>query len=216
MPPLPRRTRAPPHRLQHEQEDHALQSRELAQLLTAIRFSNRSSQPVSNSDTDSGSDTDGDSAERGEEENDEKDEKEEEEVDEGCLFSSLKLTDKEKTEYAKDKDAEEEAGWKKVSAPIAVHTFNPVDATLPRPILQGLTTPLDFFHALLPPTFMDDLTERTNAYAEKRQARGKENIPTAISTRAHEEKLEEKHPLMEPTSSQDEERVRDVQRACPR
>ena len=52
------------------------------------------------------------------------------------------------------------------------------------PVLNGCTTPLHFFHALLPLTLFDHVTERTNAYAENLHARGKENTPPSLSTRS--------------------------------
>jgi hypothetical protein len=92
------------------------------------------------------------------------------------------LDEKVRDKYDEVVEDEEKRGWTTYS-PITVKPF--VTAPMTVPVLNGCTTPLDFFHALLPLTFFDHVTERTNAYAEGRHALGKENTPPSLSTRAH-------------------------------
>lgn len=158
----PSRVRSQPHRLAHEQEDEQLRGDEMAALLTAIRLSTEPADDSTDSDSDAGED-----------ESDEK-------VDEAKLVSSL--DEKEREIYNKRRAEEEKDGWTTQHSSITVQSFLPPPA-VPRPILAGCTTPLHFFHALLPPTFIDYLVERTNVYGEGHAAGGQENRPPAASTR---------------------------------
>ena len=120
---------------------------ELSQLLYAMRLS------VASDGEESGSEED--------EENDE--------VDEMSLVSQVPKEEKKKWEEAWED--EEKEGWSRQHSPLLVHPFN----SKPPPPLASCTTPLDFFHAMIPLTFFTYITENINAYAEATRGAGKEN-----------------------------------------
>jgi hypothetical protein len=185
-PPLPPRVRSQPQRLAHEQEDERLHADEAAELLRAMRLSIH---------PESGSETDTDSNDDSEEKSDGEDE---DEVDEEALIDSL--DGKEREKYDAVVEDEEKRGWTTYSPitrkPFAVPAMNV-------PVLNGCSTPLDFFHALLPLTFFDHVTERSNAYAEQRRAFGKENTPPSMSTRSQAAEDEEGTASWTPTTVQE-------------
>ena len=82
-------------------------------------------------------------------------------------------------------------GWSRARTPLRDHPFVP-RAPPPPP---NCTTPMDFFHQLLPEAFIDAVVERTNAYAVARRLRRKENtgrtvnaIVPPVAARQEEEK----------------------------
>jgi hypothetical protein len=160
---LPPRVRGQPQRLAHEQEDEWLHADEAAILLRAMRLSIH---PESGSETDTDSDSD----------SDEESDDEVGDVDEAALINSLDKETREK--YDEKAEDEEKAGWTTYS-PITVKPFDASPLTVP--VLNGCTAPLQFFHALLPLTFFDHVTQRTNTWAEDRYGIGKENTPPSLS-----------------------------------
>jgi hypothetical protein len=182
---LPPRVRSQPQRLAHEQEDERLHADEAAELLRAMRLSIH---PESGSDTDTNSDSDGE----------EKSDGEVDEVDEEALIDAL--DEQERKKYGVVVEDEEKRGWTTYS-PITKKPF--LVPPMNVPVLNGCTTPLDFFHTLLPLTFFDHVTERTNAYAEQRRAPGKENSPPSLSTRAQAVEEEEGKAPWTPTTVQE-------------
>lgn len=187
-PPLPPRVRSQPQRLAHEQEDERLHADEAAELLRAMR---RSIHPESDSETDSDTDTDDDIEEKSDGGNGD-------EVDEEALIDALNKKEREK--YVNVVEDEEKRGWTTYS-PITVKPF--VAPAMNVPVLNGCSTPLDFFHALLPLTYFDHVTERTNDYAEQRRAPGKENTPPSLSTRSQTAEEEEEKGPWSPTTVQE-------------
>ena len=100
-------------------------------------------------------------------------------TDEAELAASL--GEEERKLYYERLEDEEKAGWTMVSSEVKAHAFDPPQHG-PYPTLNACTTPLDFFHAILPLTFFDFVVERMNAYAEVR-AQGKENRPPGQPSR---------------------------------
>ena len=126
--------------------------------------------PESGSETDTDSDGDDEAKDESEEDDD---------VDEEALINTLGEEEREK--YDGVVEDEEKRGWGSYS-PITVQPF--ASPPMAVPVLNGCTTPLHFFHALLPLTFFDHVTDRTNIYAMARHGPGKENTPPSLSTRA--------------------------------
>ena len=128
-----------------------------------------------------------------------KDESEEDDdVDEEALINTLGEEEREK--YDGVVEDEEKRGWGSYS-PITVQPF--ASPPMAVPVLNGCTTPLHFFHALLPLTFFDHVTDRTNIYAMARHGPGKENTPPSLSTRARAAEEEEAGAGWTPTSSEE-------------
>jgi hypothetical protein len=165
--------RAQPQRLQHEQEDAVLHADEIAMVLHAMRLS-RQQADGSESDGSDGSDGSDDEAESPP-------------SDDGlCDESQLValLTEAERKSYDERREDEEKVGWTTLHSDVVqARAFEP-PLQGPHPPLNGCTTPLDFFHAILPLTFWDFVVERMNAYAALREEQQKENRPPAGSTRS--------------------------------
>jgi hypothetical protein len=176
IPPLPlhaARVRSRPHRLEYEQEDEWRQAEEAAQLLSALRLSMEA--PPSSSESECSSDEKEDEAEAEDEQGVGGLVDEEEDIADH-LYGEARET------YDELLENEKKAGWSRVPSPVKAHPFIP-PAAGPRPSLANCSTPLDFFHAILPLTFFDYMVERVNEYAEGRRAPGKENAPPARATR---------------------------------
>ena len=184
-PPLAPRVRSKPHFFSHEQEDDRLHADEAADLLRAMRMSIH---PESGSETDTDSDGDDEAKDESEEDDD---------VDEEVLINTLGEEEREK--YDGVVEDEEKRGWGSYS-PITVQPF--ASPPMAVPVLNGCTTPLHF-HALLPLTFFDHVTDRTNIYAMARHGPGKENTPPSLSTRARAAEEEEAGAGWTPTSSEE-------------
>jgi hypothetical protein len=137
----PVRLRPQPQRIQHEQEDDHLRRQELLHLLYAMRLSVASDGEESDESDESGSEED--------EENDE--------VDELSL-----LTDKEeRKKWNEAWEDEEKAGWNREHSPLLVNSF--MDSHPSRhSALASCTTPLNFFHAMIPLTFFHYITDNIN------------------------------------------------------
>ena len=107
--------------------------------------------------------------------------------DESQLAALLTVAEREK--YDKRLEDEEKAGWTCVhSAVVQPHAFDPPPQG-PWPTLCTCTSPLHFFHAILPLSFFDFVVERMNDYAALRQDQKRENRPPAASTRARPEPM---------------------------
>ena len=101
------------------------------------------------------------------------------------------LTAAQRAEYAALLAEDEKAGWRLEPSPVARRAFVPPQAR-PRPVLHGCSTPLEFFHALLPVSVFADMAERMNALAASQ--RGEENAgassPGSASPAAEEQKAQ--------------------------
>jgi hypothetical protein len=196
IPPLPQFPSAPPRQQRKPTE--------LRQLLRALSLTHDRSDSEDSEEEDDDSEEEG-----GEDVNEEEvdsevdearvDESEEEEemmradADEDELLSLVRSRIEKKKNGAKLLEAfdekwremqevERKQGWSRERTRLHEHRFVP---GAPR-LLPNCTTPVDFFHQLLPVAFIDAMVERTNTYAVARHLRRKENVGSTVAVNAVE------------------------------
>ena len=113
-------------------------------------------------------------------------------------------------EYERLKGIEEKEGWRTESSRIQPHPFRPPSpSTLPdNTALQQCRTALEFFHFILPLSFIDDLVEETNRYAEERIRLRAERRAVSASTRRRvaerqHQRTQHQHHAWTPTTRQE-------------
>ena len=184
-PPLPTsrppRARGEPVRLAHEQEDAALHAQDMAMVLQAMRHS---LQLVDGLESDSSNDSEDDDVDY---DNGQPPVAEGGLCNEAQLVATLSLA--EQKDYDERREEEEKTGWTTVHSNVVhAHAFIPPPQG-PYPALNGCSTPLDFFHAILPVDFFTFLVERMNEYTALRRRQQNENRAPAQSTRTQPQPL---------------------------
>jgi hypothetical protein len=72
---------------------------------------------------------------------------------------------------------EEKEGWRTEHTPVILHPFNPPTYSPMFKIPSNCTTALDFFHLIIPPSFIQHITEQINIFAQEKFDAEKESIP---------------------------------------
>ena len=124
--------------------------------------------------------------------------------------ATRKKEEAERKEYERLKGIEEKEGWRTESSRIQPHPFRPPSpSTLPdNTALQHCRTALEFFHFILPLSFIDDLVEETNRYAEERIRLRAERRAVRASTRRRvaerqHQRTQHQHRAWTPTTRQE-------------